>query len=161
MQLSNQDLSQLDEEELLNLSEEELRRLSIRLLTDLKEARERLSQNSHNKILGLPSSEAPWERDTQKDSSNDSEEEQEATSDKKAVIFPTQKSPIKHPGRFCIFFSWKNDSKNETEEQRKPGKHPWSQGFWATTKNIFDHRLSGKFIEFDHCLKYVNAAINH
>ena len=48
MQLSNQDLSQLDEEELLNLSEEELRRLSIKLLTDLKEARERLNQNSHN-----------------------------------------------------------------------------------------------------------------
>ena len=65
MQLSNQDLSQLDEEELLNLSEEELRRLSIKLLTDLKEARERLNQNSHNSSRP-PSSEAPWEKGTQK-----------------------------------------------------------------------------------------------
>ena len=57
MQLSNHDLSQLSEEELLNLSEEELRRLSIKLLTDLKEARERLNQNSHNSSRP-PSSEA-------------------------------------------------------------------------------------------------------
>ena len=48
MQLSDRDLSQLDVEELLNLSEEDLRHLSIKLLTDLKEARERLNQNSRN-----------------------------------------------------------------------------------------------------------------
>jgi len=39
MQLSNQDLSQLNEDDLLNLPEEELRYLSIKLLNDLKEAR--------------------------------------------------------------------------------------------------------------------------
>lgn len=48
MQLSDRDLSELDEEELLNLSEEVLRFLSIHLLNDLKEARERLNQNSRN-----------------------------------------------------------------------------------------------------------------
>ena len=47
MQLSNDELSQLDEKDLLNLSEEDLRRISVKLLTDLKEARERLNQNSH------------------------------------------------------------------------------------------------------------------
>jgi hypothetical protein len=48
MHLSHHDLSQLDEDELLTLTERELRYLSIRLLNDLKEARERLSQNSHH-----------------------------------------------------------------------------------------------------------------
>ena len=48
MQLSDHDLSQLDVEEFLNLSEADLRHLSIKLLTDLKEARERLNQNSRN-----------------------------------------------------------------------------------------------------------------
>ena len=122
MQLSNQDLSQLDEEELLNLSEEELRRLSIKLLTDLKEARERLNQNSHNSSRP-PSSEAPWEKDTQKDSGNDSEEVQEDTSDKKELP-PTEKT--NKPST--------ESPKNETEEPRKPGKQPGAKGFGRQQK---------------------------
>jgi hypothetical protein len=51
MQLRNRDLSELDEEDLLNLPEEVL-------LNDLKEARERLNQNSRNSSRP-PSSEAP------------------------------------------------------------------------------------------------------
>ncbi len=62
MQLSDHDLSQLDEEDLLNLPEEVLRQLSIKLLNDLKEARERINQNSRNSSRP-PSSEAPWEKD--------------------------------------------------------------------------------------------------
>ena len=46
MRLSDHDLLQLTEEELLELPEEILRRLSIKLLYDLKEARERLRQTS-------------------------------------------------------------------------------------------------------------------
>ena len=42
MRLSDYDLLQLTEEELLDLPEEVLRRLSVKLLYDLKEARERL-----------------------------------------------------------------------------------------------------------------------
>ena len=122
MQLSNQDLSQLNEEELLNLSEEELRRLSIKLLTDLKEARERLSQNSHNSSRP-PSSEAPWEKDTQKDSSNDPEEEQEAASDK------TESPPTDTPNKTS-----RQSQKNGTEEQRKPGKQLGAKGFGRQQK---------------------------
>nr|WP_305907743.1 DUF6444 domain-containing protein [Methylomarinum sp. Ch1-1]MDP4520519.1 DUF6444 domain-containing protein [Methylomarinum sp. Ch1-1]MDP4522368.1 DUF6444 domain-containing protein [Methylomarinum sp. Ch1-1] len=72
MQLSNQDLSQIDEDELLNLPEEELRYLSIKLLNDLKEARERLSQNSRNSSRP-PSSEAPWDK-AATDNTNDQEQ---------------------------------------------------------------------------------------
>ena len=122
MQLSNQDLSQLNEEELLNLSEEELRCLSIKLLVDLKEARERLNQNSHNSSRP-PSSEAPWEKGTQKDSSHDSEEEQEATSDKK------ESPPAEKPNKIS-----RQPPKNETEEQRKPGKQLGAKGFGRQQK---------------------------
>ena len=48
MRLSDHDLLQLTEKELLELPEEVLRHLSIKLLNDLKEARERLKQTSRN-----------------------------------------------------------------------------------------------------------------
>lgn len=59
MKLSDHDLLQLTEQELLALPEEVLRRLSIKLLIDLKEARERLKQTSRNSSRP-PSSDAPW-----------------------------------------------------------------------------------------------------
>jgi len=59
MKLSDHDLLQLTEQELLELPEEVLRRLSIKLLVDLKEARERLKQTSRNSSRP-PSSDAPW-----------------------------------------------------------------------------------------------------
>jgi len=48
MRLSDHDLLQLTEEELPELPEEVLRRLTVKLLYDLKEARERLKQTSRN-----------------------------------------------------------------------------------------------------------------
>ncbi len=48
MRLSDHDLLQLTEEELLELPDEVLRRLSVKLLYDLKEARERLRETSRN-----------------------------------------------------------------------------------------------------------------
>ena len=61
MKLSDNDLLQLTEEELLELPEEVLRRLSIKLLYDLKEARERLRQSSRNSSRP-PSSDLPWDK---------------------------------------------------------------------------------------------------
>ncbi|NOQ77188.1 MAG: IS66 family transposase, partial [Methylococcaceae bacterium] len=74
MQLSNQDLSQINEDELLNLPEEELRHLSIKLLNDLKDARERLSQNSRNSSRP-PSSETPWDKASTEPSNDQTQEE--------------------------------------------------------------------------------------
>ena len=115
MQLSDRDLSQLDVEELLNLSEKDLRHLSIKLLTDLKEARERLNQNSRNSSRP-PSSEAPWEKGIrQDDSTHESEEVQDAeNSDTK------ESEPLEEPD---------HTDQNETDEARKPGKQPGAKGF--------------------------------
>jgi transposase len=61
MRLSDHDLLQLTEEELLELPEEVLRRLSVKLLYDLKDARERLRQTSRNSSRP-PSSDLPWDK---------------------------------------------------------------------------------------------------
>ena len=54
-------LRQIDEERINKLSETAVKNLSITLLNDLKEARERLNQNSKNSSIP-PSSEAPWDK---------------------------------------------------------------------------------------------------
>jgi transposase len=64
MVLKDHDLRQLSEERILELREKDpdaLAALSIRLLQDLKEARERLNQNPSNSSRP-PSSQAPWLR---------------------------------------------------------------------------------------------------
>jgi len=61
MRLNDHDLLQLTEEELLELPEEVLRRLSVKLLYDLKDARERLRQTSRNSSRP-PSSDLPWDK---------------------------------------------------------------------------------------------------
>ena len=125
MQLSNHDLSQLDEDELLNLTDEELRHLSIRLLNDLKEARERLSQSSHNSSRP-PSSDAPWDKfaDNQKNDKEQVKPEQEAETvkpDKK--IDDEVESPSPEPPQ-----------QDSGVPLRKPGKQPGAQGFGRTQK---------------------------
>jgi len=126
MQLSNDELIQLDEEELLNLSEDELRRISIKLLVDLKEARERLNQNSHNSSRP-PGSEAPWEKEAQQEtSSNHSEESNDSDKNKLPPIEKTDKE-------------LKEAVQNETEAPRKPGKQPGAKGFGRTQKLAITH----------------------
>jgi len=61
VQLSKHDLAQLDEAALSGLSPEQLRALSVKLLSDLKLAHERLEQSPRNSSRP-PSSVAPWER---------------------------------------------------------------------------------------------------
>ena len=60
MKLSGHDLRQIDEERIDKLSETAVKNLSITLHNDLKEARERMNQNSKNSSI-LPGSEAPWD----------------------------------------------------------------------------------------------------
>ena len=59
MHLTDHDLLQLDRDALTRLDEEALRRLSGRLLDDLKEARDRLNQDSKNSSRP-PSSDSPY-----------------------------------------------------------------------------------------------------
>lgn len=60
MKINDHSLRQLDEAYVTSLDEAALRGLSLRLLADLKEARERLNQNSGNSSRP-PSSQAPWD----------------------------------------------------------------------------------------------------
>ena len=61
MHLSDHSLRQIDDAYLRSLDPEALCGLSVRLLADLKEARERLNQGPTNSSRP-PSSRAPWER---------------------------------------------------------------------------------------------------
>ncbi len=120
MQLSNHDLSQLDEEELLKLPEEALRRLSIRLLNDLKEARERLNRNSRNSSQP-PSSEAPWEKER---SATDSEDVFEPAKDAES-----KDESVLEPGKDCNGESIAVEEKAVDDPSRRAGKQPGAQGF--------------------------------
>ena len=72
MHLSDHSLNQLDEAYVQTLDEGALRGLSLRLLADLKDARERLRQTPHNSSRP-PSSRAPWDRASAKDAAADDE----------------------------------------------------------------------------------------
>lgn len=61
MQLSDHSLRQIDEEAIRTLPEESVRKLAMKLLADLKEARERLHQDSQNSSRP-PGSDAPWDK---------------------------------------------------------------------------------------------------
>jgi hypothetical protein len=55
MQLNDHDLKQLDEERVRSLTVESLCILSLKLLADLKEARDRLNQSPENSLtMGIP-----------------------------------------------------------------------------------------------------------
>jgi hypothetical protein len=119
MRLSDHDLSQLDEEDLLNLPEEVLRRLSIKLLNDLKEARERLKQNSRNSSRP-PSSEAPWEKESDPRNATDQPEEERDA----ALFDPKDSSAPQDAGQAS-----RQAEQALSESTRKPGKQPGAQGF--------------------------------
>jgi transposase len=143
MKLSDYDLRQIDEERINKLSETAVKNLSITLLNDLKEARERLNQNSKNSSIP-PSSEAPWDKastyeDEEKDdeSSDDIEALDRAIpADKQALTSECHAEEIDTPSR--------SEASSETETApattqaaptpRKPGKQPGAQGFGREQK---------------------------
>ena len=134
MVLKDHDLRQLDEARIRDLKEkdpEALVSLSVRLLEDLKEARERLNQNPSNSSRP-PSSQAPWfraqedEEDTE-DPSDDEDREappEEATADPRA---DTQPGPSGQD-------STDNGDSSDTTVRRKPGRQPGAPGFGRTQK---------------------------
>jgi transposase len=78
MHLSDHSLNQLNEAYVQTLDAGALRGLSLRLLADLKEARERLRQNPTNSSRP-PSSRAPWERSSAQDEDETDEADADAT----------------------------------------------------------------------------------
>jgi transposase len=131
MHLSDHSLSQLDEAYVQSLDEGRLRGLSLRLLDDLKEARERLRQNPHNSSRP-PSSRAPWERP----SAGDEEaidapvptEEEEAPDEADADATP---SPEEAPGSPDPPASG-CEAPGTEKPKRQAGKQPGAPGVGRT-----------------------------
>jgi len=122
MNLSDHDLRQMDEGWLDNLPEEKLRQVSVRLLQDLKEARDRLNQTPDNSSRP-PSSRAPWEkgRNEEKTAPNkagESEEETDLEIEKTA-----EESDNKPPA-----------IEQDSATKKKPGKPFGAPGFGRTQK---------------------------
>jgi len=129
MHLSDHSLSQLDEVYIRTLDEEPLRGLSLRLLEDLKEARERLGQNPTNSSRP-PSSQAPWDRPSasREAPSDDETPHLEADTDQPEATDSSVEEPSARPEA--------GDSKGEAAKpeppKRKPGKQPGAPGCGRT-----------------------------
>lgn len=137
MVLKDHDLRQLDEARIRDLKEkdpEALVNLSIRLLEDLKEARERLNQNPSNSSRP-PSSQAPW-LSAREDEEDRVDRPEEATAEPRA---DTERGPSGQDAT-------DNGDSSDTPTRRKPGRQPAAPGFGRTQKLTItdweDHRPS-------------------
>ena len=137
MRLSDHDLLQLTEEELLELPEEVLRRLSVKLLYDLKEARERLRQTSRNSSRP-PSSDLPWD----KDGTNDEEQHQQQGQDDfvgeddhaLGTEEASQSDPEEKAQDEANGTQQTQEMKDGTSDRRKAGKQPGAPGYGREQK---------------------------
>ena len=137
MRLSDHDLLQLTEEELLELPEEILRRLSVKLLSDLKEARERLRQTSRNSSRP-PSSDLPWDKAGINDEDEHPQQGQDEFTGVDDYILDTEEASKTGSEENT------QDEVNETQqiqeredeasEKRKPGKQPGAPGYGREQK---------------------------
>ena len=135
MELNDYSLRQMDENDIRKLPEAALRDLAVKLLQDLKEARERLNQNSRNSSRP-PGSDAPWENiggNLENDSDNDDAAEgggedtevSEASGDAEEV--GVEQTEVGRLG---------DDTSDQTDAKmlkRNPGKQPGAPGFGAAT----------------------------
>ena len=141
MILQEQELHQLDEifiRRLLEQDPDALAGLSIKLVSDLKEALERLNQNPSNS--SRPSgSLAPWDKGMADD------EDEESNSDEKAAL-RSKTGPDKEASPDIADTIEKDNSPSETakdtDEPRKPGRQLGSQGFGRTQKLAITDTIS-------------------
>jgi len=126
MKLSDHDLQQIDASSLQKRTWKELLYLLLTLLDDLKEARERLNQNSRNSSIP-PGSEPPWFRPSDDDSEDD--EEKSTTIPPPPEDTDTNETLVK-PGSQAD--ETKAKSSKSQDEKRNPGKQPGAQGFGHT-----------------------------
>lgn len=159
MRLSDHDLLQLTEEELLELPEEVLRRLSVKLLYDLKEARERLRQTSRNSSRP-PSSDLPWDESVTSDEglhqqqgqdefsgvdnhALDSEEASKTGAEEKTQNQANETEQTK-------------EREDDASDKRKAGKQPGAPGYGREQKIAITaetHHYPADCVRCDHALK--------
>jgi hypothetical protein len=117
MHLSDHSLRQIDDAYVRSLDAEALRELLLRLLADLKEARDRLNQGPENSSRP-PSSRAPWERQSggreSDEDAEDGELELAPAEAKPAEAKPVEGKPV------------------EAKPARKAGKQPGAPGMGRT-----------------------------
>ena len=145
MKLSDYDLRQIDEERINKLSETAVKNLSITLLNDLKEARERLNQNSKNSSIP-PSSEAPWDKASKyEDEGEDAQSlddiealDKAIPADKQALGSACHTEEIDTPSPSETSLKIEIEATSVTTQEapppRKPGKQPGAQGFGREQK---------------------------
>lgn len=128
MILKEHELLQIDEEFICRLREQDpdaLVGLSIKLVSDLKEAVERLNQNQSNS--SRPSgSLAPWDKGIAGD------EDDESTIDEKEVLRSETGLDKEEPSNTAGTTEEDGLQSKETTEQHKPGRQSGSQGFGRT-----------------------------
>lgn len=115
MHLSEHSLRQLDETYLDSLEEKALRALSVKLLDDLKEARDRLNQGPENSSRP-PSSRTPWERN----SGGRKADEERADDGLESAAAQRAQTPAVDP------------PSAEAQPTRKAGKQPGAPGIGRT-----------------------------
>jgi transposase len=121
LQLKDHDLRQLNADRLRQLGQRQpgaLVDLSVRLLEDLKEARERLNQNPDNSSRP-PSSRAPWFRE----GSSSEPPASSASTDSADPDQPAEAPPVKHES---------SRKKPRGASARAPGKQPGAPGHGRT-----------------------------
>ena len=118
MHLSDHSLRQIDDVYVQSLDVDALRGLSLRLLADLKEARDRLNQGPENSSRP-PSSRAPWER---KGGARDADADAEAD----AIAADGDREPEPAETKAA------EAKAAEAKAARKPGKQPGAPGIGRT-----------------------------
>lgn len=131
MHLSDHSLNQLDEAYVQGLDEARLRGLSLRLLEDLKEARERLRQNPTNSSRP-PSSQAPWEHSSVGNRETNEEADAEVSPEAADAVPPEETVPPSAAGSAAPEPPPEPEGSKPEKPKRKPGKQPGAPGFGRT-----------------------------
>jgi len=140
LKLKDHDLRQLDAERLQQLRMENpdaLVRLSVRLLEDLKAAREQLNQNPNNSSRP-PSSRDPWFRNPC-DGNVDADEEIEADISEESTTSKGEESSEDDASSSESKKSKKSCSQKKEDTSRSPGKQKGAKGVGRTQKLSIDH----------------------
>ena len=133
MELNDYSLRQMDEDDIRQLPEAALRDLAVRLLHDLKDARERLNQNSRNSSRP-PGSDLSWEK-IGKDSESDRDDEDaeaEAEGGEDTDVSAVSGDAEEEDGEQTEAGGLGNDTSDPADTnrlKRNPGKQPGAPGF--------------------------------
>lgn len=134
MQLNTHDLKQLDDRYLCALPQEALQRLSSKLLSDLKEAHDRLNQNSSNSSRP-PSSQSPWENREEIASGDDDEEKVPREAGSEGATDPRKEGKGEDDaadGQKDKPSTDAKDPKTEPKPSGRLGKRPGEPGYGRT-----------------------------